>query len=133
MFIGLFDQMNDAEKSNDKGRSKQFFLFMKKLHDWDPNYVKITDYVSPTTMAGLTTLYDALGKYNNEDLSFSQAIAYTVYNAMVEYASFYVGGTFGAIAGQYIIPVPLVGSIIGNIAGRITTRVAATYLVNLVV
>ena len=124
--------MNDAEKSNDEGKSRKFLLVMKKLYDWDPNYVKLADYVSPSTMVGLKTLHDVLSNYGNEDLNLSEAIAFTVYNAMIEYMSFYVGGYFGMIAGQYIIPVPLVGSIIGNVAGRITTRVAATYVVNLV-
>jgi len=124
--------MNDVEKSNYEGKSRKFFVLMKKLYDWDPDYVKLSDYVSPSTMVGLKTLHNVLSNYRNEDLNFSEAIAFTVYNAMIEYMAFYVGGYFGMIAGQYIIPVPLVGSIIGNFAGRIATRVAATYVVNLV-
>ena len=95
-FVGLHDMMNDAENFNDKEeKSRKFLLAMKKLYDWDPGYVKLANYVSPSTMVGLKTLHDVLSNYGNEDVNFSEAIAFTVYNAMIEYMAYYVGGYFG--------------------------------------
>ena len=124
--------MDDILKSIFQGDTRLFLFAMRKLHDWDPNHETLSKYLSSSTVILVKALVGIVANYGNKDFDMSEFITDIIANAFIEVVLSYGAEQYGMALGQAIIPIPMVGGIIGGMAARFTVKIAVKYIINLI-